>query len=95
MVAFGELNMTDKDYYSTTPENLMLRIEGYREAQNRANREAWEQARMIGYWSISPHAKKGLRPTSLVTFPWETEQVKWTLEDWIEFEKMMDKSFSA
>jgi len=42
---------------------------------------------------LSPHTKKNLSPTDLITFPWEVaEQVQMTLPDnWEALSKAMDK----
>lgn len=40
------------------------------------HKESWEQSRMIAYIVAQSNSKKHLKPTDIVSFPWEKESEK-------------------
>lgn len=38
------------------------------------NRDSWEQTRLIAYIMAQTNSKKRLKPTDILSFPWEEEQ---------------------
>lgn len=65
--------MREQDFWASTLRSLINRIEGYNKHYQLQQHEAWEQSRMIAFFCVSPHTKKGkLRKFSdLIKFPWE------------------------
>ena len=50
-------------------KGLSLAIDGRTEK----DREAWEQARLVSYYSVIPHMKGKSPMTSIIPFSWDTE----------------------
>jgi hypothetical protein len=54
-----------------TIRELFAAMQGAAEAEERAYRVSWTQARWIAATVIQPHSKKSIKPTDLMRFPWE------------------------
>lgn len=70
---------------------------GYQIRINNAQRERYEQTRMIMFATQAPYADRNFKPTDIIVFPWEqTETIKpWkptkTKEELEEFFKKIDR----
>lgn len=65
--------MTREEFWTATPNEFNLRLEGWREQQEAQSRERWEQTRHLAYLSLLPHLdrKKRLKITDVLAFPWD------------------------
>lgn len=66
--------MREADFWQSTLRSIVNRIDGYNKHYTLQQQEAWERSRLVAYFSVMPHTKKGKikAPTDLVKFPWET-----------------------
>lgn len=56
-----------------TPREFSNAVRGYNEEQEQRSRETWEQARLIAYYAIAPHVKKGKDMRGMIPLPWDKE----------------------
>ena len=56
-----------------TPREFSNAVRGYNQESEQKSREAWEQARLMAYYSVAPHIKKGKTMRSLIPLPWDSE----------------------
>ena len=64
------MGYSETEFLSMTPRFFANAIEGYELAQ----RERWEQTRMLAYFTVSPHLnpkKANPTPQKLWPFPWD------------------------
>lgn len=66
--------MSIDDFCRCTPSEFAAIFEQWRLAAERSSRLSWEQARMICWAAVSPYAKKSLRPSDVMAFPWDDEK---------------------
>ncbi len=64
----------------------------YWKSEEIKQRAAWEQTRMIAYYSAMPHVKKIRKFTDIVEFSWEKKQKSKPLTK-EEFYKLKDKYY--
>lgn len=64
--------------FSMDYTTYQLAYRGYIEGQTRKEQQEWERVRWQTAALLSVHAKKGkkIRPSDLITFPWETAATK-------------------
>lgn len=62
-----------------TPSQFDSIYRHWRLRQDGLSRERWEIARMVAMYAVSPYAKKRIKPTDLIRFPWEEPGRKKTL----------------
>ena len=77
------MGLTVEYFYSLTPREFGNALEGFRNREQRAMRESWEQTRMLMWAALSPYKGKGqtLTPQSLLPFDWDKpEQLAYTPE---------------
>ena len=62
-----------QDFMDATFGDIQCILHGYGARQRDRSREAWEQARMISFWSVYGHLKKDSAKTynSLIPFEWD------------------------
>ena len=80
----GELRLTPFALYSMTIHEFNNALNGARRVEEARAQKDYEIGRMVSYFSILGHTKKGKlnRPSDLMKFPWErTEQSAPKLED--------------
>jgi len=60
-----------------TPAEVRMAIVARYTYDNLQHRTTWEQARLMSYFALSPHVKKGTiqKPADLFTLPWEETNV--------------------
>lgn len=60
------------------PVEFWAAVEGFTEAQEETIRVHWETARLVSYYAIAPHLKKGQNkgPKDLFELPWEVKVKK-------------------
>ena len=73
-MACGEIGLTLSYFYSLTPRQFNNIITGYRQREERADRNLYETTRMIMYAALSPYAKENFKPTDILKFPWEEDK---------------------
>lgn len=72
-VALGQLAMRSEDFWNDTPQEFFLRLKGQRQQEEREYREHWEQSRMIAYYAVAAHVKKGKGMRQMIPLPWDSE----------------------
>ena len=88
MIAFGQLGMNVDEFYDMLPREFWNKVEGFYELENMRQRSDWERTR----WStclllnIKIQKNKSIKPTVLVSFEWEKENMK------IDFEYLKMKA---
>ncbi len=67
--------MRENDFWASTLRSIVNRIDGYYKHYELQNHESWERARMIAFFAVTPHTKKGKikSPSDLIKFPWENK----------------------
>jgi len=72
-LAVGVLGLTPADVDQMTPAELRMAIIARYTYDNLQQRQSWEQSRLISYFALAPHVKKGTvrKPQDLLPFPWE------------------------
>ena len=56
------------------PREFYNMSDGYSKKLEMQYQADWERARWIASVVIAPHTKKRLKPTELITFPWEQKK---------------------
>ena len=51
--------------------DILLKYEGWRELHDARERDSWERARSIAYWSAAPNLKPGANFNNLFKNPYE------------------------
>ena len=76
-MAVGVLGLTPATLDTMTPGDVRLAITARYTYDSLQQRQAWEQARLVSYFALAPHVKKGTiqKPTDLFTLPWEETNV--------------------
>ncbi len=82
-----------------TPAAVRLAIIARYTYDARQQRQTWEQARLISYFALAPHVKKGTiqSPKDLFALPWEesaiprSNRIEDMPEGWKEFIRRNDK----
>lgn len=59
-----------------TPREFSNMVKGYGERIEHESRERWEQARMVAYYSVAAHVKKGKSMLQVIPLPWDTDPAK-------------------
>lgn len=54
-----------------TPREFHNAVKGFAEQIEQDSRERWEQARMVAYYAVAPHVKKGKTMQGLIPLPWD------------------------
>lgn len=54
-----------------TPREFFNAVHGYAEQLEQDSKERWEQARLVAYYSIAAHIKKGKSMAQLIPLPWD------------------------
>lgn len=54
-----------------TPREFYNAVRGYSDQLEQDSRERWEQARLVAYYSIAAHIKKGKSMAQLIPLPWD------------------------
>jgi len=70
-IGLGALRFSPSVFWEMTIRELYAAIQGAAEAEERAYRVSWTQARWIAASVIQPHSKKKINPADLARFPWE------------------------
>jgi len=70
-ISYGELNLSEREFWKATPRFWRRKLEGLRHAQLQEYRNQWEIARWSVATSMAPHLKKPIDPKKLIDFPWE------------------------
>jgi hypothetical protein len=82
-----------------TPSDLRMALVARYTYDNLQQRQQWEQSRLISYFALAPHVKKGTvkQPKDLLAFPWEetlvpkSRDIKHIPEGWKNFIKRNDE----
>lgn len=56
-----------------TPRESQNALNGYRERTEKGFKEEWERVRWLGTIFANVWSKKKLKPSQLISFPWEKE----------------------
>jgi len=75
-IAMGRFGMSRTDFCRCTPSQFQEVAKAYRDKSDNEYRNTWEQVRILGQCTLQPYAKKVLRPTDVLKFPWDKEQKK-------------------
>lgn len=73
-----EAGLSISEFYTLTPRQFHNCMLGYEKRQ----RNGWEQTRMLAFFSLKPHLKKGstTKAKSIMTFPWDKHKANFTKE---------------
>lgn len=73
MEAAGAMGMSEQEFLDCSPRYFFARHRGFVRHHERQQQEAWERARYLAFYTLSPHAKKGRlkKLSDLGRFPWE------------------------
>ena len=70
-VALGCIHLSLDDFLRLTLDEFNAVYKAYTEDREATYRNAWEQMRLLGTISISPHVKRAPTPQKLIPFPWD------------------------
>lgn len=75
--------MSLSEYYSSEIEVVLSIMDSFYEFENNKERQEWERARFIAFMTIKPHdtKKKFKKPSDLIKFEWEQQQLKKDIND--------------
>jgi len=70
--------MSYDEFYDATPREFYNRLEGHRKAKEDEHKADWERARLVAYYAIAPHLKKGASNNmdKVIPLPWDHEKLK-------------------
>ena len=90
--------MNVDDFYDMLPREFWNKVDGFYEFENMRQRSDWERTRWSTCLLLNIHLGKGksLKPTDLVVFDWEKDEVKKkidfkALKERAEYMKELDK----
>lgn len=75
-LAVGVLGLAPADLDEMTPNELRMAIAARYAYDDRLQRNGWEQARIISWFAVSPHMKKGSNKKANDLFPLTWDKVK-------------------
>lgn len=75
-MAVGQIGMRLNDFCALTPSEFRSVHGRWQEAEEARERAGWERARMLATYAVQPYSKKRLKPSDLMTFPWERPDTK-------------------
>lgn len=75
--------MSLSEYYSSEIEVVLSIMDSFYEFENNKERQEWERARFIAFMTIKPHdtKKKFKKPSDLIKFEWERQQLEKDIKD--------------
>lgn len=75
--------MSLSEYYSSEIEVVLSIMDSFYEFENNKERQEWERARFIAFMTIKPHdtKKKFKKPSDLIKFGWEQQQLEKDIND--------------
>lgn len=67
------MSLDPASFYSYTLRELLIASKKKQELMEQEQKDNWERTRWLGMVILQPNLKKGqrLKPTDLITFPWE------------------------
>lgn len=70
--------MTAREFYEITPRAFFAKLKGYRERTEAEMKDRWERTRWQTFILVGVQMPKNkrIKPTDLITFPWEKEYKK-------------------
>jgi len=66
------MGMSAVTFGDMTPREFANAVNGYAEDLDQASRERWEQSRLIAYYAVAPHMKKGKTMQATIPLPWDS-----------------------
>lgn len=81
--AMGIIGLDPAVFWSLSLTEWLHVQRGYLFREEMAERHEWERARMVAYFAVKPHVKRGTLQTvgSIIRFPWEVEETEPLKED--------------
>jgi tRNA(Leu) C34 or U34 (ribose-2'-O)-methylase TrmL len=75
--------MSLSEYYSSEIEVVLSIMDSFYEFENNKERQEWERARFIAFMTVKPHdtKKKFKKPSDLIKFGWEQQQLEKDIKD--------------
>lgn len=75
--------MSLSEYYSSEIEVVLSIMDSFYEFENNKERQEWERARFIAFMTVKPHdtKKKFKKPSDLIKFDWEQQQLEKDIDD--------------
>lgn len=75
--------MSLSEYYSSEIEVVLSIMDSFYEFENNKERQEWERARFIAFMTVKPHdtKKKFKKPSDLIKFNWEQQQLEKDIDD--------------
>ncbi len=65
------MGYTAGEFWEMTPREFWNAFSAYNQQRDESFRESWNQARMIGFWSMVLHSKKIKKPSDIMKFHWD------------------------
>jgi hypothetical protein len=98
-LAVGLLGLSPDVIDEMVPADLRLALIARYTYDGLHQRQEWEQTRLISYYALAPHVKKGTinEPKDLMKFPWEdsanqkSNKIEDLSEGWKKFIKRHDE----
>lgn len=71
----GDIGMSLESFYDATYRDICIIVHGYAERERRHQRLTLEAARLVSFYTVMPHVKKGsiTKPTDLFLLPGESD----------------------
>ena len=80
--AIGGLGWSEEQFWLSDPATLSAAMSHKSESEEALQRAEWERTRWMVSVLMAPHNKgRALHPQKLITFPWEAQAAKPTLDD--------------
>jgi len=72
-IAIGCIGLSRKEFLELTPNEFNAIYEQWNTWETYCHQTSWEQTRFMAHCTILPHVKKGISPTDLIRFDWDSE----------------------
>lgn len=89
-LALGCVGMSLDDFERCTPSEFRAVFDAWQQRQERDERRNWEQVRFLATASLQPYSKKTLKPTDVVTFPWDAKSSSAVTKGTSSYERMKE-----
>lgn len=75
-VGLGQLGLAPSHFWAMTVPEFAAAVSGASEVKEREEQLSMERTRLLAFWTMSVHIKKGasFTPQSLARFPWEIDK---------------------
>lgn len=90
-LALGCVGMSMDDFCRLTPFEFKKVWEQWQAMRENSERSEWQRTRMTCLYILQPYSKKRLKPSDVMTFPWEQKKRKSEMPSRREIQKRFER----